>query len=216
MAVQAFKIDVPQGVLQDLRSRLDATRWPNGPRDGGWNGGTSEDYLRELLRYWRRGFDWRAQEEYVNGFAQFRAEIHGVGIHFIHERGHGENPLPLVLTHGYPDSFLRFRKLIPLLTDPTAHGGDAADSFDVIVPSLPGYGFSDKPREPGVLFRIGDLWASLMTEQLGYRHFGAHGGDWGSTVTEQLARNHAASVVGIHLTDVPFLHLFEKPTGLSH
>jgi pimeloyl-ACP methyl ester carboxylesterase len=103
-----------------------------------------------------------------------------------------------------------------MLTDPAAHGGDAADSFDIIVPSLPGYGFSDKPREPGVLFRVGDLWASLMTEQLGYRRFGTHGGDWGSTVTEHLARSHATSVVGIHLTDVPFLHLFEKPSGLTH
>ena len=216
MAIHPFKIDISTAVLEDLWSRLAATRWPEGLRDPGWNDGTSEVYLKELLQHWQHGFDWRAQEQAINRFAQFRTEVHGVGMHFIHERGRGGRPLPLILTHGYPDSFLRFRKLIPMLVDPTAHGGDAADSFDIIVPSLPGYGFSDKPRDPGVLFRIGDLWASLMTEQLGYQRFGAHGGDWGSTVTEHLARSHAASVVGIHLTDVPFLHLFEKPKDLTH
>lgn len=215
MAIHSFEIDVPTAVLEDLRARVAATRWPEGLRDPGWRDGTSGVYLEELLRHWQDGFDWRAQQRAINQFAQFRTDVHGVGIHFIHERGRGERPLPLILTHGYPDSFLRFRALIPLLTDPAAHGGDAADSFDVVVPSLPGYGFSDKPREPGVLFRIGDLWASLMTEQLGYRRFGAHGGDWGSTVTEHLARSHAAAVVGIHLTDVPFLHLFQRPKGLT-
>jgi pimeloyl-ACP methyl ester carboxylesterase len=216
MAVQPFQIDIATDLLDDLRSRIAATRWPDGLPDRGWDDGTSEVYLQELLRHWRHKFDWRAQEAAINQFAQFRAEVHGMAIHFIHERGRGERPLPLILTHGFPDSFLRFRKLIPMLTDPTAHGADAADSFDVVVPSLPGYGFSDKPREPGVLFRIGDLWSSLMTEQLGYERFGAHGGDWGGMVTEHLARSHAASVVGIHLTDVPFMHLFEKPADLSH
>jgi pimeloyl-ACP methyl ester carboxylesterase len=215
MAIRPFKIDVPQAVLEDLRSRLAATRWPEGLRDGSWNSGTPEDYLRELLQHWQHGFDWRAQEDSLNRFAHFRTDVRGVGIHFIHERGRGENPLPLVLTHGYPDSFLRFRKLVPLLTDPVAHGGDAADAFDVVVPSLPGYGFSDKPSERGVLFRVGDLWAALMTERLGYERFGAHGGDWGGLVTEHLARSHAASVVGIHLTDVPFHHLFQKPADLT-
>jgi microsomal epoxide hydrolase len=216
MAVQSFKIDISEAALDDLRSRLDATRWPEGLRDAAWNDGTSEVYLKELIHYWRHDFDWRAQEQAINRFAQFRAEVHSLGIHFIHERGRGDKPLPLILTHGYPDSFLRFRKLIPMLTDPVAYGGDGADSFDIIVPSLPGYGFSDKPRQQGTLFRVGDLWASLMTEHLGYRRFGAHGGDWGSLVTEHLARSHATSVVGIHITDVPFFHLFEKPKDLTH
>jgi pimeloyl-ACP methyl ester carboxylesterase len=149
MAIHSFKIDISTDILEDLRSRLGATHWPVGLREPGWNDGTSEVYLKALLRHWQHGFDWRAQEKAINRFAQFRTEVHGVGIHFIHERGRGGKSLPLILTHGYPDSFLRFRKLIPLLTDPAAHGGDAADSFDVIVPSLPGYGFSDKPREPG-------------------------------------------------------------------
>ena len=120
-----------------------------------------------------------------------------------------------MLTHGYPDSFLRFSKVIPLLTDPEAHGGDPADAFDVVVPSLPGYGFSEKPRKTGLTFHIADIWNTLMTEELGYTHFGAHGCDWGSTVTEHLARSHSRSVIGIHLTDVPFWHMFQRPGDLS-
>jgi microsomal epoxide hydrolase len=123
--------------------------------------------------------------------------------------------LPIVLTHGFPDSFLRFLRLIPLLTDPEAHGGDPRDAFDVVVPSLPGYAFSDRPDKAGNLFNIGNLWHQLMTRELGYEQFGAHGGDWGSTVTEHLARSHAASVVGVHLTDVPFWHAFQKPGDSS-
>ena len=123
--------------------------------------------------------------------------------------------MPLILTHGYPDSFLRFSRLIPLLTDPGAHGGDPADAFDVVVPSLPGFGFWSRPDSDGATFRVGDLWHELMIGELGYRRFGAHGGDWGITVTEHLARSHAGSVVGIHLTDVPFWHAFQRPDDLS-
>src|SRR5262245_8977935 len=133
MSVHPFKIDIPASFLHDLQSRLAATRWPEGLRDSHWNDGTSEIYLKELLQYWQHGFDWRAQEQAINRFAQFRAEVKGIVIHFIHERGRGEKPLPLILTHGYPDSFLRFRKLIPLLIAPAAHGGSTADSFDVVV-----------------------------------------------------------------------------------
>lgn len=141
-------------------------------------------------RYWQEEFDWRAQEETLNRFAHFRTEIEGFGIHFIHERGHGQNPLPIILTHGFPDSFLRFSKIIPMLTNPAAYGGDPADAFVVVVPSLPGYGFSDKPMKEGMLFRVAALWATLMTQRLDYGRFGAHGGDWGSTVTEHLARSY--------------------------
>ena len=152
----------------------------------------------------------------MNRFAHFRADVNGVNVHFIHERGIGDHPLPIILTHGYPDSFLRFAKIIPMLTHPEAYGADPGDAFDVVVPSLPGFGFSDKPTKPGTIFRIGDLWHALMTDVLGYDRFAAHGGDWGSTVTEQLARSHARSLVGVHLTDVPFWHLFQKPEDLSH
>jgi pimeloyl-ACP methyl ester carboxylesterase len=215
MAITPFVVKLPQHTLDDLQNRLMRTRWTDEVSGDGWAHGTSEVYLRELVEHWAIRFDWRRQEEAINRFAHFRADVNGVGIHFIHERGKGDRPLPLILTHGYPDSFLRFSKIIPMLTDPQAHGGDAADVFDVVVPSLPGYGFSDKPSTQGVTFRIGDLWHALMTEELGYERFAAQGGDWGSSVTEQLARSHASSLVGIHLTDVPFWHLFQKPDDLS-
>jgi len=211
---EPFAIDIPQSTLDDLRDRLRRTRWLD-TSDEGWDAGTNTRYLRELVGYWNTAFDWRAQERALNRLPQFRADIDGVGVHFIHERGKGDRPLPLILTHGYPDSFVRFLKVIPLLTDPAAHGGDPADAFDVVVPSIPGYGFSDKPPRHGFTFQVGSLWHSLMTSVLGYERYGAHGGDWGTTITEQLARDHAGAVAGIHLTDVPFWHLFQPPKDLS-
>ena len=205
-----FKVAVADATLQDLQRRLVGTRFDPGDA-ADWEAGTSPAYLRELVEYWRSAYDWRAQETAINRFAHFRAPVRGTQVHFIHERGHGPHPLPLVLTHGYPDSFLRFLKLIPLLTDPVAHGGDAGDAFDVVVPSLPGYAFSEAPEESGRTFHIGDLWHALMTDELGYERYGAHGGDWGSTVTEHLARSHGGAVIGVHLTDVPFWHAFQKP-----
>jgi len=216
MNVQPFAIHVPQDTLDDLRVRLGRTRWAGkGEIDDGWTFGVNRDELRALVEYWADGFDWRRQEDVINRFAHFIVDVNGVGVHVVHERGKGDDPFPIVLTHGYPDSFLRFAKIIPMLTDPQAHGGDSSDAFDVVVPSLPGFGFSDKPSKPGAIFRVGDLWHALMTGALGYTRYGAHGGDWGSTVTEQLARSHAGSVAGIHLTDVPFWHLFQKPKDVS-
>jgi pimeloyl-ACP methyl ester carboxylesterase len=213
--VTPFHIDVPDAVLADLAVRLDRTRLAAEVDDGAWTRGTHRGYLASLVRYWRDEFDWRAQEAVLNRLPHGRVEIDGLGIHIVHVRGRGPNPLPLILTHGYPDSFIRFLDLLPRLTDPAAHGGDAADAFDVVVPSLPGYGFSDPPKKAGTTFRIGELWHTLMTDVLGYRRYGAHGGDWGSTVTEQLARSHAGAVVGVHLTDVPFWHQFQKPSDPS-
>ena len=209
-----FQIQVPSGVLSDLQERLKHTRWPS-QIEKSWDAGTDLDYLKELVAYWQSAYDWRTQEAALNQFAHYKTEIDGTGIHFIHERGQGPNPFPIILTHGYPDSFLRFTKLIPMLCDPASYGGRAEDAFDVVVPDLPGYGFSDKPTKHGMIFHINDLWARLMTEQLGYQRFGTHGGDWGSTVTEQLARSHPDAVVAIHLTDVPFGHLFQKPDDPS-
>jgi hypothetical protein len=209
-----FQIDVPAMVLSDLQQRLARTRWSNSAEETGWEAGTDPGYLRQLVGYWQTTYDWRKHEKALNQFAHFKSEIDGAAIHFIHERGKGPNPFPIVLTHGYPDSFCRFTKIIPMLTDPVSFGGQAEDAFDVIVPDLPGYGFSDRPGKPGTIFRANDLWARLMTDTLGYLKFGAHGGDWGSTVTEQLARSHPDSVAAIHLTDVPFGHLFQKPDDL--
>jgi pimeloyl-ACP methyl ester carboxylesterase len=210
-----FTIVVPDAVLADLRARLAAARLPAMIGDDGWDDGTALPYLRELVSYWRDRFDWRAQEAALNRFAHFREEVDGTAIHFIHERGRGPAPLPILLLHGYPDSFHRFIKLISMLTDPGAHGGDARDAFDVIVPSLPGYGFSEPRTQAGGAFGFGDVMHGLMADTLGYDRYAVHGGDWGSVFSELLARSHAAHVIGIHLTDVPFFHIFQKPDDLS-
>ena len=211
MSIRPFFVELGEETLRDLDVRLACTRLPPGDAATDWDAGTSPAYLRELVDYWRNGFDWRIQEERLRRHPHFTSDRHDATLHFIHERGRGPAPLPLVLTHGYPDSFLRFSKLIPLLADPAGHGGDSRDAFDVVVPSLPGFAFSTRPEEAGDLFHVADRWHELMTDELGYRRYGAHGGDWGSTVTEHIGRNHPRSVVGIHLTDVPFWHAFRKP-----
>ncbi len=176
MSVKSFKIQIPATVLDDLQERLARTRWPDEIRGAGWDYGTNLDYLKSLVDYWHNQFDWRTQEAKLNQLAQFRADVNGFGIHFIHERGKGSNPLPIILSHGWPDSFFRMYKIIPLLSDPASHGGDSADSFDVVVPSLPGFGFSDRPTENGFTSqRIAELFAKLMRDELGYTRFGAHG-----------------------------------------
>jgi microsomal epoxide hydrolase len=213
--ISPFRIDVAEDVLGDLRQRLENTRWSYQVQGTTWDAGTDYRYLKELVAYWQDTYDWRRHEAALNRFAHYKTVVGDIGIHFIHERGKGPNPFPLILTHGYPDSFYRFVKIIPMLTDPASFGGQAEDAFDVVVPDLPGYGFSDRPPEVGTVFRVNDLWAQLMTDILGYEHFGAHGGDWGSTITEQLARSHADSVVAIHLTDVPFGHILQKPQDPS-
>jgi pimeloyl-ACP methyl ester carboxylesterase len=210
VTVQPFRIDVPGPVLDDLRERLAKTRFAPGIAGAGWDYGTNPPYLEDLCAYWRRDFDWRKQEACLNTFRQFRAEVDGIGLHFIHQKGRGENSIPLLLLHGWPDSFARFLKLIPRLTDPETDGADRP-SFDVVVPSLPGFGFSDRPGKQGSTFALGDLLHKLMVEELGYRRFAVHGGDWGSTVTEHMARSHAQDIIGIHLTDVPFFHMYQKP-----
>jgi pimeloyl-ACP methyl ester carboxylesterase len=210
-----FEINVGEPLLADLAVRLGATRLPPEQGPAGWDAGASPAYLRDLLEYWRAGFDWRAQEAALNRFAQFRVETGGADVHFIHARGRGPNPMPLILTHGFPDSFTRFLKIIPLLADPAAHGGDAADAFDVVVPSLPWCGFSQEHKHDGGLFNVNQIWHELMTDVLGYERYAAHGGDWGSTITEHIARSHAKSVIGIHLTDVPFWHSLQPPDDVK-
>ena len=205
--MQPFKIDVPQPVLDDLQQRLANTRWPDEIEDAGWDYGTNRAYLKQLAAYWQHDYDWRAQEAKLNEFPQFKAEVAGLDMHFLYVEGKGPNPIPLLLVHGWPDSFFRMTKIIGLLTDPASHGGRAEDAFTVIVPDLPGYGFSERPTEPGYdPKRMADVLAELMTETLRYKKYVAHGGDWGSHVVEQLALHHADSLLGIHLTDVPSTH----------
>jgi pimeloyl-ACP methyl ester carboxylesterase len=164
-----------------------------------WSDGTDLAYLRELVTYWRGSYDWRAQEARLNAFPQFTARIGERDIHFVHVRGKGTNPVPLVITHGWPGSFIEMLDLIPRLTDPERFGGDPADAFDVVVPSLPGYGFSSRPAHPGTTPQaIADTWVALMIA-LGYDRFGAQGGDWGAAVSTHLGMDHAQRLIGVQL-----------------
>jgi epoxide hydrolase len=200
LAPQDFRITVPQESLDDLRQRIRRTRWLDVQRSAGWRYGIDSVYLHELADYWLNGYRWRTHEAALNKFAQFRAEISGTKIHFIHERGRGANPTPLLLLHGFPDSFYRYHKVIERLTDPAKFGGDPRQSFDVVVPSIPGTGFSDPVALD--IGREAELFAKLMSEVLGYRKFIAGGGDHGSMITLALARARPELLIGMHLTDV--------------
>jgi epoxide hydrolase len=197
--IEAFAPDVSDADLDELRDRLRRTRWPDEATVPDWSQGVPLDYLQELCRYWSEGYDWRARQAQLAGLPQFRTEIDDVVIHFLQVRSPEPNALPLILTHGWPGSFLEFVPVIPPLTDPVAHGGEAGDAFHVVVPSLPGYGWSGAPRSTGWgIEHIADAWAELM-DRLGYQRYGAQGGDWGAAVTTRLAQQHPDSLVGIHL-----------------
>jgi pimeloyl-ACP methyl ester carboxylesterase len=198
-AVIPFRIEIRQAELDDLADRLARTRWADRETVDDWSQGMPLPYLQEVCRYWADGYDWRATEARLNAFPQFRTELDGLGIHFIHARSPHPDALPLVITHGWPGSVVEFHKVIGPLTDPTAHGGEATDAFHVICPSLPGYGFSDKPTSTGwSVHRTADAWAGLMA-RLGYDRYGAQGGDWGAMVTTSLGWRDAEHLAGIHL-----------------
>lgn len=202
MKIEKFEVHIPQAKLDDLHRRLDEMNWPHDFGNEDWTYGVPLKLLQEFVHTWRNDFDWRVQEAKMNAFAHFRTQVDGVPIHFIHERGQGPNPIPIVLTHGWPWTFWDLKDVIPGLVDPVAHGGDAADSFDVIVPSLPGFIFSAPLARRGIgPLRTADLWARLMRENLGYERFAAQGGDWGALVTAQLGHQYPESLIGIHLTN---------------
>jgi len=197
--ITRFRIDVEEQQLVDLRERLARTRWPERETVDDWSQGIPLAYLQELCEHWRERYDWRRTEAALNGIEQFRTELDGLPIHFMHARSPHEHALPLVITHGWPGSVLEFFKVIGPLTDPTAHGGEAGDAFHVVCPSLPGYGFSGKPATPGWnVERIASAWAQLMA-RLGYPRYGAQGGDWGAMVTTALAGVDAEHLAGIHV-----------------
>jgi pimeloyl-ACP methyl ester carboxylesterase len=200
MTVRAFSLAVPGPVLDDLHRRLDATLWPEPVEEAGWDYGTDVDFLKDLCARWREGYDWRAHQSALNEWPHFLVDVDGADIHCIHVPGVGPDPVPLVLTHGWPSSFYEMHKVIGPLSDPARFGGDPADAFHVVVPSLPGYGWSAAPRTRGMsVTRVAGLWVGLMG-QLGYRRFGAHGGDWGSAVGTALGALHPDRMIGIHLT----------------
>jgi pimeloyl-ACP methyl ester carboxylesterase len=194
-----FRIEIPETDLDDLRQRLRRTRWPEPATVDDWSQGIPLDYTRQLCEYWLERYDWRAAEARLNRFPQFLTEIDGLDIHFLHVRSPHEGALPLVITHGWPGSVVEFGKVVGPLADPVAHGGDAADAFHVVCPSLPGYGFSGKPARTGWgSGHTADAWDQLMA-RLGYARYGAQGGDWGAQVTTALGMRHPGHLAGIHL-----------------
>lgn len=196
-----FTIDIDDGALQDLRQRLHATRWPDDVANLEWTYGVERGWLEGMIGYWADEYDWRTHERAMNEHPQFVVTIDDIAIHFLHVRGRGPNPTPLVVTHGWPWTFWDMRHLIGPLTDPAAHGGDPDQSFDVVIPSLPGFGFSAPLRTSGVnVRRIAELWVRLMTDVLGYERFGAVGGDWGAIVTSELGHAHAERLIGVQMT----------------
>ncbi|MDQ0711090.1 pimeloyl-ACP methyl ester carboxylesterase [Streptomyces luteogriseus] len=211
--LRPFHIDVPQSDLDDLHDRLDRARWPDELPGVGWTYGVPSGYLRELVRYWRHEYDWRAAEARLNAWPQFTTEIDGARVHFAHIRSPEPDATPLVVTHGWPGSIVEFADIVGPLTDPAAHGGDPADAFHVVLPSIPGFGFSGPTRETGwEARRIADAWAELMT-RLGYDRFGAQGGDWGAGISRELGRVHPGRVVGVHLNLLPGGQAATEPTA---
>jgi pimeloyl-ACP methyl ester carboxylesterase len=197
--IRPFRIAIPQADLDDLRDRLARTRWPDELPDVGWTRGVPLGYLKELAAYWRDGYDWRKQEAALNQHPQFTTTIDGTGVHFLHVRSPEPDALPLLLTHGWPGSVVEFLDVIGPLADPRAHGGDPADAFHLVVPSMPGYGFSGPTRQAGwTTDRVATAWAQLMA-RLGYGRYGAQGGDWGAFVSPELGRVDPDHVVGVHV-----------------
>lgn len=211
MTIVSYHVAVSESELEHLRKRLRDTRWSPDFANDDWVYGTNAAYLKDLVEYWINEFDWRKQEAAINTVPHFCTRIENVPVHFIHCRGKGDNPIPLIMSHGWPWTFWDFAKVIAPLTDPTAFGGHPADCFDVIIPSLPGFGFSSPLHIPGInAVRTADLWHILMTERLGYRRYAVHGGDWGAFVSAQLAHKYYESVIGMYALGGAPLDCFNK------
>jgi pimeloyl-ACP methyl ester carboxylesterase len=199
--ITPFSIHIEPEILSDLQERIRKTRWPDQAPSAPWEQGTDLEYLRQLLEYWAGEFDWQTQERELNAAAQFRAELDGVHIHFVHERARQGHSVPLILTHGWPSTFVELLPLVPFLTDPHAHGIEGP-AFDVVIPSLPGYGFSERPRRTGVNYQyVAGLWHRLM-RGLGYERYGAQGGDFGAGITTFIALNDPKPMIGVHLSNL--------------
>jgi microsomal epoxide hydrolase len=211
---EAFSLHIPEAAISDLQQRLSRTRFPDQAPGEPWAFGTDVAYMSTLVEYWRDRFDWRAQEARLNAFPQYKVQLHGIDLHFLHVPGKGPDPHPLLLSHGWPGSVFEFLELIPRLTDPGRFGGDPADAFTVVAPSLPGYGLSFTPGQPRFgVEAIADCFAVLMSEVLGYRRFGAQGGDWGSFVTARLGYAYPERLSAIHLNMMP---VRRDPTMVSN
>ncbi|HEY1320301.1 MAG TPA: epoxide hydrolase [Streptosporangiaceae bacterium] len=213
-AIQQFRIDVPQAGLDDLKARLARTRWPDQLPGVGWGYGIALDYVKELAEHWRTRYDWRVHEQRLNAFPQFTTTIDGQNIHFLHVRSPERDALPLIITHGWPGSVVEFMEIIGPLTDPRAHGADPADAFHLVVPSIPGFGFSGPTRDTGWdVGRIARAWDELM-QRLGYPRYGAQGGDWGSSISRELGLIVPGHLTGVHL-NMLFPQVRDEPADLT-
>jgi epoxide hydrolase len=215
-AIRPFRIEIPAADLDDLRDRLARTRWPDQLPGVGWDYGIALDDVRELAEYWRTSYDWQVHERRLNSFPQFTTEIDGQTVHFLHVRSAEEGALPLIMTHGWPGSVVEFMEVIGPLTDPRAHGGDPGDAFDMVVPSIPGFGFSGPTRDRGWnVARVARAWDSLMG-RLGYQRYGAQGGDWGSAISRELGVLVPSRVMGVHLNTLsPYVASGSEPPDLD-
>ena len=213
--IEEFRIDIPQAELDDMRDRLGRTRWPDQLPGVGWDYGIALDDVRELAEYWRTGYDWRVHERRLNSFPQFTTEIDGQVVHFLHVRSASPGAMPLIMTHGWPGSVVEFMEIIGPLTDPGAHGGDPGDAFHMVVPSIPGFGFSGPTRERGWnVTRVARAWDSLMG-RLGYQRYGAQGGDWGSAISRELGVIVPEQMIGVHLNMLSPYVSGDLPADLS-
>jgi len=203
---QPFSIDIPNDTLDDIQTRVRNYPWHEMPIDGGWNYGTNLDYMKELCDYWVSDYDWRKEEARLNRFSHFKAMIDGIDLHFIHEKGSGSNPTPLIISHGWPGTVVEFLDFIDLLAHPENHGGKVEDAFDVVAPSLPGFGFSGCPARPYGPRKMADIFSKLMTNVLGYEHFIAQGGDWGGAICSWLGFDHAPACSAIHINILTMRH----------
>jgi epoxide hydrolase len=214
-SIHPFRIDVPQADLDDLKARLARTRWPDQLPGAGWDYGIPLDYVQELAGYWRTGYDWRVHEQTMNAFPQFTTAIDGQNIHFLHVRSTERDALPLIITHGWPGSVVEFMEIIGPLTDPRAHGADPADAFHLVIPSIPGFGFSGPTRDAGWnVNRIARAWDELM-RRLGYPRYGAQGGDWGSSISRELGLVVPGHLIGVHL-NMLFPRVRDEPADLTN
>jgi pimeloyl-ACP methyl ester carboxylesterase len=212
VTVEPFRLDVPDSELADLRTRLDLTRWPDELPGVGWAYGVPKAYLQELVAYWRHDYDWRKAEQRLNEWPQYTTTIDGANVHFAHVRSPEPDATPLILTHGWPGSIVEFTDVAGPLTDPRAYGGDPADAFHLVIPSIPGFGLSGPTRETGWEFmRVARAWSELMT-RLGYDRYGVQGGDWGAAISREVGRIDPTRVIGVHLNLVPGGGATSEPT----
>ena len=205
--IKPFKINIADKTLEEIKTKVKNYPWHEMPNDGGWEYGTNLDYLKELSGYWVNNFNWKKYEKEINKFSNFKSKVDDIEIHFIHEKGSGSNPTPLLLMHGWPGSVIEFLHIIEKLAHPEKFGGNLEDAFDVIVPSLPGFGFSGSPSRPIGPRKMANILNKLMTEKIGYKEYLVQGGEWGATIANWIAYDHSKSCKGIHINCLTMRHL---------